>query len=309
MENVMVKDSSIIGNHMQIIVETLLYGNNPGSWKKNLEFFLHYFKDHMLVTLSLRGHIVSVKRVFDPSSTYNLCFPRLEIPTWFEPQSSMSQVGIHLPSNLSNNDNWMGIVICTAFSIHDYPDSIFSNLNSEESIKLLCHLRTDKHCLNPAPMYSITKEKFIWTHLYGFIWISYIPRLLLTELSVLSYMEARTYGNHLSLKVDKCGIRLLFKQDVGEFEKELIQCWTSFFENLDSIHEFVETGMNEEKNDANEGKTSGIHDKDQLRHEIPVLKGQHTKVSLSLYSLPLISHFFFCLFFSPIYRCLKVLLP
>ncbi|PON67246.1 TIR-NBS-LRR-like protein, partial [Parasponia andersonii] len=222
--------------HSHVMVENLIHGNDFEKWKRNLEIILERsFNTCGLVTLSLKGHILSVLRYFDHRSAFNFNFPIKEIPEWFDHQSGSSASKIQLPQNLQEDKNWMGLVICAAFSIHEQPSSF-----SESTFKILCHLTTSRSCVNVAPLHSITKDKFSWLHVRGFIWLTYVPHhQLLTELTQASHISARIYNPTPGLVVNKCGIRLLCKQDLTEFKKAIIQCWTSFFDDLDPIFGFV----------------------------------------------------------------------
>lgn len=221
--------------HSHVMVENLFHGNDFEKWKRNLQSFLDAsFNSCGLVTLSLKGHIISVLKYFNPLAPFNFNFPSKEIPEWFNHQSNCSTSGIELPPNLHEDDNWMGLVICAAFSIHENPSSF-----SETSLKILCHLMTNRSCVNAVPVHSITKDKFSWLHLRGLIWLTYVPHALLTDLNESSCVLARIYNRSPGLVVDKCGIRLLYKQDLPEFKQSITQCWTSFFDDLDPIFQFV----------------------------------------------------------------------
>ena len=224
--------------HLHVMVDTLvLNGNDFEKWKRNLEFLLgESFNNYGLVTLSLKGHIVSVLKHFNSLAPFNFNFPNKEIPEWFAHQSDVgSRSAIELPPNLLGDNNWMGIVICGSFSIHEHTSTF-----SETSFKILCHLVSNRHCVNAIPAHSITKDKFSWLHVRGFIWLTYVPHALLTDdLKESRHVIARIYNRSPGLTVNKCSIRLLYKRDLPEFKKAIIQCWTSFFDDLDPIFGFV----------------------------------------------------------------------
>ncbi|XP_004289195.1 PREDICTED: uncharacterized protein LOC101309295 isoform X2 [Fragaria vesca subsp. vesca] len=250
-------------HHVRIMAETQLYGSYSSfQLKTSLQLLLKHSK---VATLSLGGHTISAFKKFDPSSASNIiCFSDKEIPVWFRNEmsyqmSSRSRVGIKLPPRLLEDRNWRGLGVCVAFEVHDQIAT-----TSPGPVKLLCHLRAkDNYCLNPIPMCSITEERYKSLHLGRFIWLTYIPRILLTELNVVSDVEARIYVSCRGLRVEKCGIRLLYRQEEVEFEEIIRECWTSFFDNLSFIRQLVEA------DDQN----------DQLwtRHEPPMLEG-HIKV-------------------------------
>ena len=221
--------------HLHVMVDNLiLNGNDFVKWKRNLEISLEEsFRKPGLVTLSLKGHIISVLKYFNPLSPFNFNFPRKEILEWFDHQNNRSST-IKLPPNLHEDNNWMGLAICASFSIHEHPSSL-----SETSLKILCHLITNGSCVNVVPVHFITIDKFSWLHVCGFVWLTYVPNALITDLKEGSYVSARIYNRIPGLVVNNCSIRLLYKQDFPEFKQAIIQCWTSFFDDLDPIFRFV----------------------------------------------------------------------
>ncbi|XP_062010972.1 uncharacterized protein LOC133727401 isoform X1 [Rosa rugosa] len=255
------KSSLAYCHHLRIMAETQLYGSYSSfQLKTSLQLLLQHSK---VATLSLGGHTISSLKNFDPSSACNIiCFSDKEIPVWFKHEmsyqlSSRSRVGIKLPPKLQEDGNWRGLAICVAFEVHDQHPTT-------SPVKLLCHLRAkDSYCLNPIPMCSITEEKLKSLHVDRFIWLSYIPRVLLTEFNVVSDVEARIYVGCKGLTVEKCGMRLLYRQEEGEFESAITECWTSFFDNLSFIRRLVEA------DDQNVQPWT--------RHELPMLEG-HIKV-------------------------------
>ncbi|PON74041.1 hypothetical protein TorRG33x02_248180 [Trema orientale] len=228
-------DSGYGFKHLHVMIETLVETSCSKYRKKDLNILLEeFFRGSVFVTLSARGRIISVLKHFDPYSTYNFCFPRKEILGWFEHQSSMHTAKIEIPAHLSDDSDWRGLLICASFSVDDHQNS-----SQETSLKLLCHLTTDECQVNVVPTFHVTKEEFKWSYTRGFIWVTYVPRALLPELNEQRSLEARISSccPHLTLRT--CGIRLLYQQDVEEFKQAIIHCWTSYFDNLETICQFV----------------------------------------------------------------------
>ncbi|KAF3432385.1 hypothetical protein FNV43_RR27125 [Rhamnella rubrinervis] len=235
--------------HLQIMAETGLYENDEyliKRWKDNLKVWLPFYVRHysVIITLSIKGRNICLLKPFNPFNTYNLCFPRKEIIDWFEGyQFSNRRVAIALPPNLKSDENWRGIAVCVAFSVQEHPNAIFDDQDSEvSSFGLLCHLSTDqKCCLNPFSTFRITKDKFKWSCVGGFIWLTYIPScLLIAELNDQShYIEVDIYNECTGVTIQNLGAHLLFQQHVEEFRQSITQCMTSFFDNVDAISQFL----------------------------------------------------------------------
>ncbi|KAM1228035.1 hypothetical protein ACFX2J_007178 [Malus domestica] len=231
--------SESLDRRLYIMAENQLYGScNIAAWKKSIVVLLQIWKEAIL---SLKGHTISVLKLFDSSAPYNFCFPQKQILEWFKNQSrKSSKIGMELPQNLYDDDNWRGLVICAAFSVHELPTATLEKLGSEMTVELMCHLSTEEYCLNPIPICSTTKEKFKWLHVRGFIWLTYIPRNFLAEFKDITLVIARIYHSCPGLFVEDTGIRLLYKHEVEELKQAMTQCWTSFFDNSDLIRQFVE---------------------------------------------------------------------
>lgn len=191
-------------------------------------------------TLSLGGHTISILRGFDPSSEYFLCFPHKQIPGWFKNQSIGPKLKIQLHRNLHNIKYSLGFVICAAFTVHEHTKVMADNMGAEENVSLLCRFRIVNEECDLIPTLHLAKEEFTWKHLCGFIWLIYLPCNLYAEsLKQESCIEIQVSSDCPDLEVLKCGIRLLNGQDVEEFKKTIEMCFTSFFDDLDPIRQFL----------------------------------------------------------------------
>ncbi|GMN56988.1 hypothetical protein TIFTF001_026095 [Ficus carica] len=218
-------------NHFHIMPDKVLrFGGKLNEWRHDLEILLESFfiDEGLLITLSVGGKLIAVTKRFDPNLVFNFCFPQKEMLDWFQVRSSTSRVAIELPPNLYNDSSWDGLAVCAAFSVNEHPNAF-----SEMSVDLLCHLSVNGHCLNPVPSFSVTKDRYNWLHLRGFIWLTYIPRLILIELDQQRNIEARIFSSCPGLVVKMCGIRVLYHQDVKEFRHAIIQCSISIFDTSD----------------------------------------------------------------------------
>ncbi|KAH7516738.1 hypothetical protein FEM48_Zijuj10G0166800 [Ziziphus jujuba var. spinosa] len=196
-------DSKLRLIHLQIKAETPLFQNDLTRWKRNLEDILELLvRFYVFITVSLKGHIISVLKSFDPFSTYNLYFPRKEILEWFgDYRVSERAVGIGLPPNLKTNKDWRGIAICAAFSVQEHPNAILDDENLHVLFRLLCHLSMDQECcLNPTPMFQITKDKFKWSYEFvqKMIYNSCFPP---TEIPEYSSSNHHSSGHSVTIEI------------------------------------------------------------------------------------------------------------
>ncbi|KAB1220878.1 hypothetical protein CJ030_MR3G006309 [Morella rubra] len=115
---------------------------------------------------------------FHPSNSYNYCFPPGKIEEWFSHHSCGNSAAINLPPNLYHDDSWMGIAVCTSFSIHGDPKTILNNLVPEISQVLFGQFRT-----NLGFFRHKCRQEIMWLMNLGkFIWISYIPGELIMRM-------------------------------------------------------------------------------------------------------------------------------
>ncbi|XP_042961209.1 uncharacterized protein LOC122295976 isoform X3 [Carya illinoinensis] len=154
-----------------------------------------------------------------------------KVPEWFNHQSRGPLVNIQLPPNIMNDRNWMGLALCATYSIHDdqYPTDLSrENPNSNVSHKLFCGLVTDLGVLMPPNVISLTKEKCMWLYLRGFLWLAYIPRRFLRDglYNLCSEIKAFFGSNCPKLTVQSCSLRLLYRQDMEEFDQTFLKCYT-----------------------------------------------------------------------------------
>jgi hypothetical protein len=215
----------------------------------------------------------------------------------------------HLPPNLRDDSDWMGLALCAAFSVNKHPTLIRRNLDSGFSHKLFCLLDTDIGSVEPSHTYKITEEKFTWLYLRGFIWVSYIPRKLWSEdLNLCSSIKA-TIGQSLKeiekatvghlpeekkngnswmpfhLIAKKCGLRLVYQKDMQELQETIIKCVTSPFDNnVEYIHQLIadETRNTEQTTEAG----CSYRDPYPERLRTPIYQGQSSGSGISFEERP-----------------------
>ncbi|PON51854.1 TIR-NBS-LRR-like protein [Parasponia andersonii] len=230
---------------LYILAETPFRNSHSDSlarWKRKLENLLPYFfKVPLMVVLSFHGHIVSTLLDFDLNFGCNFYYPQKQIPEWFTDQTSnMAKVRVPFSPNLYNDDNWKGYVLCTAFSIHDHPEAIYDNTGSEMLFNAVCHFQMEKyHALQSM---RINKESIKWKHVRSFIWITYAPRWWFKDFLNIQeggYIQVNVVSDSPGLGISRCGIRLLYQQDVEDFKQIIIQSLTSFFDDSGLVQRFL----------------------------------------------------------------------
>ena len=208
---------------------------------------------------------------------------------------------IQLPPNLHDDSDWIGLALCAAISVDKYATRF--------SHQLICLWDTDIGRVEPSPVYNITKEKFMWLYLRGFIWVSYIPRKLWSEdLNLCSSIEA-TIGQPLEeiekatvghlpeekkngnsrmpfpLVSEKCGLRLVYQKDMQELQETIIKCVTSPFDNnVEYIHQLIADDTRNTEQTTEVGRSYRDPFPERLR--TPIYQGKSTGSVISFEEQP-----------------------
>ncbi|XP_030962619.1 uncharacterized protein LOC115983903 isoform X3 [Quercus lobata] len=169
---------------------------------------------------------------------FNHCFPQSEIPEWFSHQSTnRPSVRIELPPNSYDNPDWMGFAFCAVFSFHKHPTAVCNNLNSEFTHIFSCHSKTNLGCMSPLFFYGIHEDDvLISLHQRAFIWVSFLPRgILLPEWRQCTWVEFSFLSGSPDVSPLKCAVDLLYKQNLQEFTRTMVQCVISYVDYLSVI--------------------------------------------------------------------------
>ncbi|XP_050282592.1 uncharacterized protein LOC126723297 isoform X2 [Quercus robur] len=175
---------------------------------------------------------------FNPSTSYNCCFPPSKIQNWFSHQNHGCSARMDLPSNLYHNSNWMGLVLYSSFSIQGDSNFILSNLNSGKSHSLFCQCQMSMANVDDQTIaFSTSKEEITWLLKLGeFIWISYVPGEPFKKmLQHCSRIEASFLSDWPGVIVQNCALQLLYQHDQVQFEQELKHCNNLISENRELI--------------------------------------------------------------------------
>ena len=131
----------------------------------------------------------------------------------------MPRVTIPVPPNLYNDSTWMGLVLYTSLAVD--VNEITNILNLEIPIVLTCNLKTHVGSVGTFRACRLTKE-YIRHLLRGGFYMGI--RWFQTSLDQCSSIKASFSFNCTGLEVQKCGLRLLYRNDVEEF-MQTIENW------------------------------------------------------------------------------------
>lgn len=187
--------------------------------------------------------------------------PQLEIPKWFCNQSRGSSVAIQLPSELHNDNDWRGVILCASFSVNEHRTSNYGNLDSDVPHNLMFLLKpnaVDSQLSLSVETDVTLKEKFMPLYVRRSVWIYYVPRESLPNgLSLCSGMEALFRSDWPELTVQSCGLRLFYHQDVQQFEQTIKECVASgYYNNIDIFPQLEE---NDASNDKQNNEAGGAY--------------------------------------------------
>ena len=137
-----------------------------------------------------------------------------------------------LTEKLYNNATWMAVALCALFSVAKDVANVNDIMDSKTSFKLICQLKASNGpndlSVKPRHIYWPTKEDLMISLLGGLIWLTYIPRGSFPDwLYDCDYINVSFETNCSYLKVQNCGLRLLYQRSVEEFKNCVKNCMKS----------------------------------------------------------------------------------
>ncbi|KAF3957224.1 hypothetical protein CMV_017747 [Castanea mollissima] len=201
----------------------------------NLQYMMQDFNDQLtasyIAKTSRAKNQLSESHLpgFDRSCDYISCCHPIEIPHWFDIQrDDHSLVTFSLTRKLNNNSTWMGVALYAVFSIQKGWANLNDVMDSKSSYKLICHLKASNGLsVKPRHIYWPTKEDLMLSLLGGFTWLTYIPRGSFPDwLYDCASIKFSFKTNCRGLKVQKCGLHLLYQNSVEKFKN----CMNSKFD-------------------------------------------------------------------------------
>ena len=175
---------------------------------------------------------------YNHHSAFNHCFPQTEIPEWFCNQSTRFSVRISLPPYLYDDPDWMGFAFCAAFSFHKHPTLVRNHLDTGASHLICCQLKTNLGAMIPLLPYLMREDEVLISLCQrGFIWVSFIPRgILSAQWSRCTWVEFFFLSDSPDVSPLNCGVNLLYQHNLTAFTRTMVQCLTSYIDYLYAIH-------------------------------------------------------------------------
>lgn len=151
----------------------------------------------------------------------DIVLPRREIPKLFTCGREENRVTVKLPPSLCHyKRNWVGFSICASLIVDELLDDVKVTDESLKLFKLTCRFKIDSDDVEPEHLHFADENKLRRLNAEQFVWLSYIPRTAFTvPWRHCSHFEALVTTNSSLLKVGKCGLRLVNKQDMKEIHE------------------------------------------------------------------------------------------
>ncbi|XP_030939640.1 disease resistance protein RPP2B-like [Quercus lobata] len=130
----------------------------------------------------------------------DLVIPRSEIPKWSRHQTIGNKMNIQVNSGLSNK--WMGMALCCVLVLNVYhaPNQSLDGDTVESRYRWLIYL---------FPQYFEDYRNGSWSSI---------------DENVLSQIEIRFETDGTNLEVKKCGVHLVYEQDIEDLKPSMAQC-------------------------------------------------------------------------------------
>jgi hypothetical protein len=141
----------------------------------------------------------------------------------------MSDIRVPLPPDLHNNTRWMGFSVYALYTIYKQPAT-----SSQDPTILLSFsgLLAGEAPVAPYMAFPLSQDIFSGSRR---LLVFYIPRVLFGMNQCSDIWASFQSNNPRVLKVEMCGIRLVYEEDIEEFVETLVQC---MLEGPDAYHEF-----------------------------------------------------------------------
>lgn len=155
--------------------------------------------------------------------SYNYYFPQIAIPSsWFSYQNLESHIKMDWPPNLHDNPRWMGLAVYGLYTIDKQQDVSSYKQDPTVFFRIFSLSASGAVPLAPGIDFPLSKDGFMKSS-QRILLIFYIPRKLF-QLNRCSHIWASFGSDNQGVKVQMCGIRLIFEHDVEGYLQTLVQC-------------------------------------------------------------------------------------
>ncbi|KAE8725125.1 hypothetical protein F3Y22_tig00009009pilonHSYRG00094 [Hibiscus syriacus] len=214
---------------------------NAPDWTQFSGLHCYRLVENINALTMLKFHL---KRVPYLKKSSDGVIPGGEIPKWFSHQTVDSSIKIPLPNNIQNDSQWIGVVFCSIFVNDDASrdeeltcEAVIHHRNSRKdgSDGSVCRSRNPRRVTGCGWIFS---EKYNQPIIKDHIYFCYFSREKLypfssedkcgeseTENSSSDWsnkefdelqLSVKSDGCHPSVKVKKCGIRILYEKDLED---------------------------------------------------------------------------------------------
>ena len=198
--------------------------------------------------------------MFQGDEVYKIAIPGGEIPKWFINQSVGNSMNLQVPSDLCNK--LMGVAACAVFVSPQNP-------SLREYRLLWCSLKVNGCYTDSSSGFSFWERlgKIESYHLfqgycpYKKMGRSWNENLSQTNADGFSQIEIKFITDAPDLEVTKCGIRLIFEQDVEDLNRTMPVCSSSsitpYEDDFKDLAKDTKTKRSRDDYDGDDAGTSG----------------------------------------------------
>ena len=198
--------------------------------------------------------------MFQGKERYRIAIPGGEIPKWFINQSVGNSMNLQVPSDLCNK--LMGVAVCAVF--------VFRQNSS------LPEYRSLDYSLKVNGCYTDSSNGFEFWEIFGKIELyhlfqGYLPckkmglplneNLSQTNADGFNQIEIEFFTVPLEMEFTKCGVRLIFEQDVEDLNRTMPVCSSSsitpYEDDFKDLAKDTKTKRSRDDYDGDEAGTSG----------------------------------------------------
>ncbi|KAM2040150.1 hypothetical protein PS2_033679 [Malus domestica] len=158
------------------------------------------------------------------ASPYQSVSTRTEIPEWYTDTATRESIAIPLSPDLDEDKKWIGVALCAVFSVKGDPAVSHIGSSSETSNYFYrCKFGTSEFIVEPLGFDTENSRNLVKSS-SNVCAVFYVPCLGFRKmLNKSGAMWAAFETDNPSMKVQKCGIRLVYKQDVAGFIHKTMQ--------------------------------------------------------------------------------------